>query len=192
MGGCLVATNPCGIPLPDPSAPMEERNIRTVRDFIDRVWNYRWTREENERGGEAKMGEDTAYVPPTVEKALGELRDPKTVRHRRDADGRPIRSADDYTWCVNTVHHLVPDLKITVLDVVADDDRVVASIRLEGTDRPLDGRTDGEGAFGSRPPTGEPFSVEAAMMYRLSGGRIVEDWLLYSGRPTRGKPLGAN
>jgi predicted ester cyclase len=83
---------------------------------------------------------------------------------------------------VSAVQAIAPDLRIEILDIVADGDRVVTNLSVEGTDRSVDGRTDVEGAFGVFPPTGNAFRVEAAMMFRLAAGRIEEDWLLYKGR----------
>jgi predicted ester cyclase len=184
MGGCIIKPLPCTKPMPARLDHAEEKSIAIVRDFIQRVWNYTWTPEENNELRKHRGSKGSAYVPPKVEAALHELLSPGVTRHRRDAKDGPIycTGADDYSSCVSAVQAIAPDLRIEILDIVADGDRVVTNLSVEGTDRSVDGRTDVEGAFGVFPPTGNAFRVEAAMMFRLAAGRIEEDWLLYKGR----------
>src|SRR5215207_4520005 len=151
MGGCIIKPDPCTTPMPSLLDPAEEKSIAVVQDFIERVWNYTWAPEENEELRKHRGSKGSAYVPPTVEAAIHELLSPEVTRHRRDANGSPIycTGADDYRSCVSAVHAIAPDLHITILDIIADGDRVVTNLSVEGTDRSVDGRTDVEGAFGA-------------------------------------------
>ena len=60
-----------------------------------------------------------------------------------------------------------PDLRSTVLDVVADRDKVVVRANMQGTQN---------GTFMGRPPSGRAVSVTAIDIYRISDGQIAERW----------------
>jgi predicted ester cyclase len=181
MAGCSALPNPCHTPTPDPPTPDENDNSNVVRQFIERVWNYRWTPADDQAFLAARNSGDRCYVPRSIARALDELRSATTIRHRRDQAGRPVQSSgpDDYATCVNAVHEVAQDLKLTILDLVADEDRVVAHIAVEGIDRRLDGRADLPGAFGALPPTGRDFRTHTATFYWVRDGRIAEDWLVF-------------
>ncbi len=61
-----------------------------------------------------------------------------------------------------------PDLQMTVLAVVGDDDTVAVRIRSEGTNTGL--------LNGFIPPTGKAFSAEQSHWYRVADDRLVEHW----------------
>jgi predicted ester cyclase len=190
MGGCRIKPKPCTTPDPDTQTEEEEGNEQIVRDLIERVWNHSWTpAEETQNAAERAIG-NVAYVPPSVQDAIDDLRSPGMIRHREDADYGRVKASgpNDYKACVNAVHALVPDLHITVLHTLTDGDRVVAHLLLEGTDSPVDPVAE-EGAFGNRPPSGQTFNIHATAMYRIDGGKIQEDWLGYGGTPTYGVAL---
>jgi ketosteroid isomerase-like protein len=60
-----------------------------------------------------------------------------------------------------------PDLTVTIEDLISEDDRVVARIRLVGTHT---------GSLGPLPPSGRKTDVEHIHIFRLAGGRIIEHW----------------
>lgn len=60
-----------------------------------------------------------------------------------------------------------PDLRFTVRDVIAQEDRVVARVTLSGTH---------QGEFMEMEPTGKRFEVEAIDIGRIADGKIVEHW----------------
>ena len=185
MGGCTVIKAPCGLPVADPPSLAEEQNCTLVRNFIEQVWNHAWTAAENAQFLQEKQGGNHEFVPPAVAAALGQFCSPATIRHRQAANGDPIRSGGpgDYENCINLVHEVMPDLRIEILHVVGQDDRVFAQIRLSGTHRRLDGNGTKLGAFGL-PDTSWSFDLQTATLYRIENGRIAEDWLLYGARPT--------
>ncbi len=61
----------------------------------------------------------------------------------------------------------IPDLEITIEDVIADGDRVCARLRGRGSHR--------AGFFGL-PRTGRPITVEVIDICRFEGGKMVEHW----------------
>jgi predicted ester cyclase len=60
-----------------------------------------------------------------------------------------------------------PDLKVTVEDLLADGDKVVARVSILGTH---------QGALMAVSPTGKPFTGMAINIFRIVNGKIVEHW----------------
>lgn len=193
MAGCRTIPDPCDTPDPDPPTPEEEQNCDVVRQFIDRVWNYRWTRQDNKQFVAERRGGNALFVPPAIEAALRDLRSSQTVRHRRDGAGNAIRSSgpDDYRRCINAVHAVVQSLNLTISDIRANGDRVIVSLILEGIDRHADPRAELRGAFGVGPPTGKKFRLHSAMLYRIERRKVAEDWLLYGNDITYSDPMAS-
>ncbi|HKV59025.1 MAG TPA: ester cyclase [Ktedonobacteraceae bacterium] len=63
-----------------------------------------------------------------------------------------------------------PDMHITVEDLIAEGDRVMARWTLRGTH---------QGASLGMPPTGKQFSIPGVSIVRLSGGKSVEQWVIH-------------
>ena len=63
-----------------------------------------------------------------------------------------------------------PDLNITVEDLIAEGDRVVARWTLCGTH---------QGASLGMPPTGKQFTMPGISVVRLAGGKSVEQWVVH-------------
>jgi steroid delta-isomerase-like uncharacterized protein len=63
-----------------------------------------------------------------------------------------------------------PDLRITVEDVVAEGDRVVARITYWGTQR---------GRFAGIPPSGRRMQVSGVDIHRVADGVIAETWSMF-------------
>ena len=63
-----------------------------------------------------------------------------------------------------------PDIQYTLEDLLAEGDRVVARFTARGTQR---------GVFQGIPATGRAAAVSGIAIYRLAGGKIVEQWLEY-------------
>ncbi len=60
-----------------------------------------------------------------------------------------------------------PDLKVEVEDLIAEGDKVVARVRITGTNT---------GSFNGMPPTGKSISVESVDIIRFVDGKCVEHW----------------
>jgi len=61
-----------------------------------------------------------------------------------------------------------PDMRMEVVDLIAEGDKVVGRFTCSGTHR---------GAWLGYPPTGRRFeAVDEVSIFRLAGGRIVEAW----------------
>ncbi len=66
-----------------------------------------------------------------------------------------------------------PDLRVTLEDLIAEGDKVVARVLCQGT---YQGRWQGPGGLLGIPPTGEPVTFGAMRIYRIAGGKVVEHW----------------
>ena len=65
-----------------------------------------------------------------------------------------------------------PDLSATIDAQVVDGDRVVSWVTMRGTN---------SGKWHGVPPTGRSVVIRSAVMHRIEGGRIVEDWVVTDG-----------
>jgi steroid delta-isomerase-like uncharacterized protein len=63
--------------------------------------------------------------------------------------------------------HAFPDLRITIDQLLAVDDRVIGCFTFTGTH---------DGDLMGLPPTGRPISVRQIAIYRIEDGRVVEEW----------------
>lgn len=61
----------------------------------------------------------------------------------------------------------MPDLKVLIEDMIAEDDKVAVRYTLEGTH-------DGD-LFGV-PPTGRQLSIKSITVERVSEGKVIEHW----------------
>ena len=66
-----------------------------------------------------------------------------------------------------TLRAALPDVSITIDDMLAEGDRVVARVAIEGTHL---------GPFLGHPPSGRMVRMTAINVYRVANGRIVERW----------------
>jgi steroid delta-isomerase-like uncharacterized protein len=65
------------------------------------------------------------------------------------------------------LHRAFPDLQVTVEDVIAEGDKVVARNTVTGTH---------QGEYMGIPPTGKSITYNEIFMVRLASGRITETW----------------
>lgn len=62
-----------------------------------------------------------------------------------------------------------PDLRHSVDDLIAEGDKVVARLTVSGTHK---------GDFRGIPPTGKRVTTQGIVVFRISNGKIVEEWAL--------------
>jgi steroid delta-isomerase-like uncharacterized protein len=61
-----------------------------------------------------------------------------------------------------------PDLRLTIEDIIAEGETVVARWSCEGTHK---------GDLGGIAPTGKPFKISGVSIARFAGGKMVEGWV---------------
>jgi steroid delta-isomerase-like uncharacterized protein len=99
---------------------------------------------------------------------LEEFYPPDFVWHEPDQDLRGYEQAKQF---VSTFFKALPDINITIDDVIAEGDKVVTRYTIRGTHQ---GETE---EFG--PPTGRQMELEGITIHRIEDGKIVEEWERY-------------
>jgi steroid delta-isomerase-like uncharacterized protein len=96
---------------------------------------------------------------------LDELCAPDIVDHAA-LPGSPPGREGVRQW-FTLIRTAFPDTQVTVEDLIAEGDKVVARVRPEGTQH---------GEFLGIPPTGKYMTITAMDMFRVADGKIVEHW----------------
>lgn len=128
--------------LPLRSRRQANKNRRLVRQFVSAINEQNWSR-------------------------LEELVDPAFVRHSYAARGSEIWDRNDLLRFLKSELETFPDGRETILDLIADGDRVAARQRFTGTQK---------GRMGSFPASNKRLTAEYIAIYRLESSRIVEAW----------------
>lgn len=81
--------------------------------------------------------------------------------------GQPTRGAEAITWFVRTARKAIPDLKVSIEDVIAAGDKVVTRVTWEGTQ---------EGPLLGADPTGKRMRFMGIDIVRVADGKIMEHW----------------
>ena len=79
----------------------------------------------------------------------------------------PAKLIDTYKETFSEAREAFSDVSVTVEDLVAEGDRVVARVTMRGTH---------QGDFQGLAPTGKLVQVRVIDMFRISNGKIVEHW----------------
>jgi len=79
----------------------------------------------------------------------------------------PVRGPAGYLEIIGMMRGGFPDVQWTLEEMIVEGDMVAARFTMRGTHR---------GTFFGVPPTGRSIEVQAMNFYRLSDGKIVEEW----------------
>jgi steroid delta-isomerase-like uncharacterized protein len=83
-----------------------------------------------------------------------------------------VRGIEGVKQWINMAHTAFPDVRVTILDLVGEGDKVAKHWTYSGTFK---------GEFAGIPPTGKQFKLELALsIYRFTGGKISEIWMAYN------------
>lgn len=119
-----------------------EENKVIIRRYFDEIWNQ-------------KKVESLAEL--TAENALG-----------HDAtSAKPVIGFENIRQVVFLFHRAFPDIQVSLYDVFAEGDKVVARWGLRGTHSDL---------FMSVPASGKAVDVSGIIIFRLENKKIVEYW----------------
>jgi steroid delta-isomerase-like uncharacterized protein len=122
---------------------MTETNKALVRRWFREVWN---------EGREATI--DELFAESGVAYGLGD----------REAE---VRGPAELKPFVRNLRGILPDLQISIQDIMAEDDKVMVRILLEGTH---------SGSGLGVPPSGRKIRVAGIVVIRISRGQLVEGW----------------
>ena len=118
-----------------------EENKALLRRLFEEVWN------------QGKLG--------TVDELLATdyvLNDPAQM----------VRGPEGFKAYVSAFRAAFPDMKATIEDQIAEDDRVVMRFTVHATHK---------GEFQGIPPTGKQVILSGIDIQRIVGGKIVENWV---------------
>ena len=122
---------------------MSEANKALVRRWFEEVWN---------RGREETI--DELFAPHGIGYGLG------------DTDV-PTRGPAEFKLFASNLRGAIPDIRMTIEDIMAEGDKVTVRIMVEGTHK--------GGQLGVA-PTGRRIRIAGVAMVRISNGQIVEGW----------------
>ncbi len=107
-------------------------------------------------------------VSPDNLDLIEEVYAPDLVWHEPDQDIQGLEEAKQF---VSTFFAAMPDINITVEDLIAEGEKVVSRYTIRGTHQ---GETE---EFGT--PTGRQIELQGLTMHRFEDGEIVEEWERY-------------
>ncbi len=83
------------------------------------------------------------------------------------AGGVELRGPDGFRQLINTYRGAFPDIRLTIDDLIAEDDKVVVRWTARGTHR---------GDLAGIAPTGRAVTISGIVVTRISGGKVVEEF----------------
>jgi len=101
------------------------------------------------------------------ESAIDELLAPSGIAHGIGQGEATLHGPSEFKLFVRNLRASLPDVHITIEDIVAEGDKVTVRVLLEGTHQ-------GEGLGVS--PTGRRVRVAGIILVRVANGQIVEGW----------------
>ena len=87
--------------------------------------------------------------------------------HDHDGPGGKTTDAAGDEQMMVGMYKAMPDLRLTIEDMIAEGDKVVARLTHTGTH---------QGAFLDLPPTGKHVSTTSIHIFRFADGQLVEHW----------------
>jgi steroid delta-isomerase-like uncharacterized protein len=125
---------------------MSEENEALVRRYFEEIWDK----------GNLEL--------------IEELFTTNFVRHGPVGTEGEVRGLEGFKDLVSSYRSGLPDLRITIEDLIAQGERVVTRWRAYGTH---------QGELLGNAPTGNEASVTGILVDRVSGGKIEEEWAAY-------------
>jgi steroid delta-isomerase-like uncharacterized protein len=93
--------------------------------------------------------------------------------HNPGLDGGEVHDRESYAAYLRTGRSAFPDMRISIEEMVADGDTVMAEVRITGTH---------EGEFNGLPPTGRSVDVRGMGKFSIADGTVEECHLHYDSR----------
>jgi steroid delta-isomerase-like uncharacterized protein len=118
---------------------MSEENKAIARRFLDELWN----------------------------RSNFELVDQMLASDYDGHSSTVIRGPEGAMAFIPRLRSAFPDLRFTVLDQIAEEDKVATRWKLDGTH---------EGEFQGVPPSGERMEMTGITILRIASGKLIEGW----------------
>ena len=87
--------------------------------------------------------------------------------------GAPPTGRDGFASTMGALREGFPDIRYSILDLIAEGDRVTARWRWQGTHRGVY-----RGSAGTFPPTGKSISNDGMGVFQLQDGKVKRAWLI--------------
>jgi steroid delta-isomerase-like uncharacterized protein len=98
--------------------------------------------------------------------ALGKAHSADHVFHFQ---GMPQSDWNGHRAMIESFFQAFPDLRLTIEDLIAEDDKVTVRFTVSGTN---------EGPFQGMPATGKKVNIDGIAIQRFTEGKRVEEWLV--------------
>lgn len=98
---------------------------------------------------------------------VNEVISPDYIDHLPTPPNAPT-GRDGLSWLIQMYRTAFPDIHVQVIDQIAEDDKVMTRIAIQGTH---------EGQLMHIPPTGKEISLEAIVVTRFENGLNTEGWI---------------
>ena len=98
---------------------------------------------------------------------MDELVAENVVEHTPDPSMGDVQGLEGLKKVMNTYHNAFPDMKSTILNIVADGDMVVIHYTMEGTNT---------GSMGDMPATGKAIDVNGVDVIKITDGKATDHW----------------
>jgi len=99
---------------------------------------------------------------------IDEVMAPNFVNHSASQLGLTGGDIQHVTQFVSMALQAFPDLHYTVEELITEGDKIVARLTISGTQ---------QGAFMGMPPTGKHATISDVEIFRITGGKAVENWV---------------
>ena len=106
------------------------------------------------------------FINSGTEALAGELISPEAIFHVPGSP-KPMRGPSGYLAVLGMMRGGFPDIKWTLEEMIAEDDRIAARFTMRGTH---------QGPVFGVAPTGNTIRVQAMNFYRFSNGQIIEEY----------------
>ena len=90
--------------------------------------------------------------------------------------GLASRGPEAARQAMAALHAIVPDVRVTLDEVIAERDLVAVRATWRGTH---------QGPFAGSPPSGKPVTITGMVFWRIADGRLVERWASLDLSPLR-------
>jgi NAD(P)H-dependent FMN reductase/predicted ester cyclase len=148
-----------------------ERAAATVEAMLDQVvaWSNALAplraQDTNKAAFRRFVDVTNTHDAELISKTVDEVVEPDVVMRTPLPIGATGASAFKEVFA--TLHQAFPDLHVSVEDLIAEGDKVVARNTVTGTH---------QGEYLGRPPTGNRITYDEVFILRFAGGRVVETW----------------
>jgi predicted ester cyclase len=144
-----------------PSSLSPDQRKALVRHYVETAWNRQEAEERSIAPLLTERSDGNQQSIPSGSAVVDSLDCPACVYLGAECLSIPLAQARQ------AARTSFPDLRLTILDLVAEGEKVVVRWLMQGTDL---------GGYRGHPPTGRSIRLTGITLMRMEGNRIVEEW----------------